>query len=249
MAERITPSVLEWPDSPEAVMIPTDDDDPIGGVDLPTRADLIERRTLLKGLAVGLTGAVADKASADASSDAPQRTTANAPAQPNPAAPAAPRLLDDHQRQTLTNLADSLVPGSVAAGVVDLIDRLAAVDTPLRQRQLLNALGRFDQEARTAHGARWIDLGESVRLDLLRRASRGPESRPPQPVWIKGQPLVFAPSGPPPPATLRDHFDYLRTTIANAYYATEAGMKELGWTGRTAWKELTECTHPDPEHG
>ena len=228
-------------------MKPTDDGDPIEGPDTPLRVDLIERRTLLKGLAVGLTGAVADRASAAASSDAAQRAVPNAPAQPDLAARAAPRFLDDHQRQALTSLAESLVPGSVAAGVVDLIDRVAAVDAPPRQRQLLNALGRFEQEARTAHGARWIDLGESERHDILRQASRGP-ARPTQPVWSRGQPLVFAPSGPPPPATLRDHFDYLRTTVANAYYTTEPGMKELGWTGRTAWKELPGCTHPNPEH-
>ncbi len=211
--------------------------------------DRIERRTLLKGLAAGLAGAVATPGTAAADlSRAVAGPTAGATAQPVSAAALAPRLLDDHQRRTLTSVAGSLVPGAVAAGVVDLIDRVAAVDALPRQRQLLNALGQFDHEARTLHGTRWIDLDESVRLDILRRASQGPESRPPQPAWIKGQPLVFASTEPPGPATLRDHFEYLRTTVATAYYTTEPGMKERGWTGQTAWKELPGCTHPGPEH-
>lgn len=209
--------------------------------------DRIERRTLLKGLAAGIAGAVATPGtvSADASGTVVQPP---ARAQTASAATSAPRLLDDHQRRTLISLAESLVPGSVGAGAVDLIDRVAAVDAPPRQRQLLNALGRFDLEARTAHGTRWIDLDEPTRLGILRQASQLPESQPPQPAWIKGQPLVFAASNPSLPATLRDHFEYLRTTVANAYFATEPGMKELGWAGRTAWKDLPGCTHPSPEH-
>jgi len=187
--------------------------------------------------------------SATASADASVTTVQPvAPAQPASVAASAPRLLDDHQRRTLTSLAESLVPGSIAAGVVDLIDRVAAVDAPPRQRRLLNALGRFDLEARTTHGTRWIDLDEPTRLGILRQASQLPESQPPQPAWIKGQPLVFATSNPSRPATLRDHFEYLRTAVADAYFTTEPGMKELGWVGRTAWTDLPRCTHPNPEH-
>ena len=210
----------------------------------PARDDRIERRTLLKGLATGLAGVAATPHTT--AFGRTMEPAAQAPAQP--ADPAVVRFLDDHQRQTLTSLAESLVPGSVAAGVVDLIDRVALVDTPARQRQLLNAIGRFEREARTAHGSRWVDLDEAARHGLLRQASQGPESRPRQPVWVKGEPLVFAASGPPPPETLRDQFDYLRSAVSGAYYATDAGRKELGWTGRTVWTELPACTHPNPEH-
>jgi hypothetical protein len=105
---------------------------------------------------------------------------------------------------------------------VDLIDRVAAVDATARQRQLLNALAKFDNDARAAGAGRWIDLDRAVQLRILRQAS---EAKP-----------------------AADYFLSLRTTVANTYYATEAGMKELGWTGRTAWKELPACTHPDPAH-
>ena len=211
----------------------------------PTDAsdDRLARRTVLKGLATGLAGTVAVPAVATAALHPEVGTT---PSQPGAAT--ASGFLDAYQRQTLTSLAELLVPGAVGAGVVDLIDRVASVDGAARQRQLLNAIGHFEQEARTKYGARWIDLAETVRLDILRQASTAPESRPPQPAFVKGQPLVFeapAASGPP---TLRDHFEFLKTTVAAAYFSTEPGMKELGWTGQNAWRELPGCPHPDPAH-
>ena len=113
----------------------------------------------------------------------------------------------------------------------------------------MNAIGRFDQEARTASGRRWLDLDEAAKVELLQRASTGAPGRPEQPAWTKGQPVVVAPVAPPGPAALRDDFDFLKTVIGNAYAATEGGMKALGWTGRAAWRELPGCTHADPEHG
>jgi hypothetical protein len=98
------------------------------------------------------------------------------------------------------------------------------------------------------HAARWIDLDVPTQLAIVRRASTGAESRPLPPPWSTGQPLVFPPPDVPLPATFRDHFTRLRTVVANAYYSTEPGMRELGWRGRVAWTELPGCTHPDPEH-
>ena len=176
----------------------------------------MERRTWLKGLAAGVVGAVAPApAAAESSPPATPPDTAQAAA----AAPTQ-RFLDEHMRRTLTSLAEIIVPGAVAAGVVDLIDRVASVDGPARQRQLLNAIGRFDQDAQSAHGARWIDLQASQQTAIMRRASE----------------------------TSGDHFTFLRTTVINAYMATETGMKEFGYAGRHSWSELPGCTHPSPAH-
>ena len=141
-----------------------------------------------------------------------------------------------------------LVPGAVSAGVVTLIDQVLAVESPTRRREFLNALGAFEREARVAHGVRWIDLDEPARLAILQQASAGVESRPLPPPWTRGEPLVFGSTDRPPPATFRDQFTRLRTIVANTYYATEPGMRELGWRGQVAWTELPVCTHPDPEH-
>lgn len=186
------------------------------------RAESIERRTLLKGLATGLAGSLAVTAPAAASEPAPEQ--AARAAAPAPASD-LPRLLDEHQRRTLASLAELLVPGSVSAGVVDLIDRVAAIETPARQRQLLNAIAQFDREAHSASGRRWTDLDDAERLRILRQASEAS-----------------------PDAALRTGFNHLRNTVATTYFATEAGMKERGWTGRTAWTGLPGCPHPASAH-
>jgi hypothetical protein len=175
-----------------------------------------------------------------------------AAAQPAPApvgqsAAQTPRLLDEPQRRLLTSLAEALVPGSAAAGVVDLIERVATVQTSAAKRRLFDALGHFDREARRTHGVRWLDLDEPTRLGLLQSVATAP-ARPKAPAWTRGQPVSAASAAAPAPATFRDHFEYLRMLVATTYFATEAGAKERGWTGRTAWKELPGCTHPEAEH-
>ena len=204
---------------------------------------MVERRTVLRHLAGGIAGTVV-------ASHVPQvPDAAAAPTDQSSAGQSAahPRAFDDHQRQTLGSLADMLVPGAVAAGVVDLIDRVLAVESLARRREFFNALGAFELEARQSHGARWIDLDEPARIAILQRAAGGVESRPLPPPWKKGEPITFPPveAGP---ATLRDHFTRLRNTVANAYFSTEPGMRELGWRGRTGWTELPACTHPESEH-
>jgi len=206
----------------------------------------MKRRTLLRSLAGGVAGTVAGATVAPLVADAPVSSHQPQAARTDTPPSSDARLLDEHQRRTLASLAEMLVPGSTAAGVVDLIDRVAAVESPPRQRRFLNALGAFEHQAREA-GARWIDLDEPTRVKILQAASSGPEGRPRLPGWTKGQPLVFEPTDPPPPATARDHFDYLRSIVARAYYSTEPGMKELGWTGRAVFSSLPGCDHPD-EH-
>jgi hypothetical protein len=208
----------------------------------------MERRALLKGLATGIAGTVTGAAAAP-TTEASATPHAQHEAQAETSPPSDARLLDEHQRRTLANLAEMLVPGSTAAGVVDLIDRVAATESPQRQRRFLNALGAFEHQARVAHGARWIDLDEPARVKILQTASTGPEGRPRPPAWTKGQPFVFESTDPPPPATLRDHFDLLRAAVARAYYATEVGMKELGWSGRSVFTALPGCEHTDEHAG
>jgi Gluconate 2-dehydrogenase subunit 3 len=203
-----------------------------------------ERRSLLKGLAAGLTGAVVGPSSSEAE---PLPPSASASLQPTPSPPATPGLLDSHQHATLTSLAELILPGSVAAGAIDRIDRVAAVDAPAAQRRLLNAIARFDLEARAASAGRWLDLSDTERLEILTRAADGEPGQQPQPAWTRGQPI--APVAPAPPAaaiTLRDHLDVLKVAIGRAFASTEDGMKAFGWAGRSSWRELPACSSPAP---
>jgi hypothetical protein len=148
----------------------------------------------------------------------------------------------------LSRLADQLVPGSGAAGVADLLDRVMAVESMESQTRFLSALGAFEREARDRHSRGWLEIEESQQQEILRAASTLAPAQPMPRFWTKGEPVDLGPPDVPPPANLRDHFDRLRDLVARAYYATEPGMRELGFTGRMAWSSLPGCTHPGDDH-
>ncbi len=141
-----------------------------------------------------------------------------------------------------------MIPGSAAAGVVDLVDRVMAVEPVEEQKRFLNALGSFEREARERYSLGFLEIDESQQRAILQSASTIPSAQPALPPWTKVQPIAPAPEGPPAPANLRDHFDHLRALLARAYYATEPGMKELGFTGRMAFPSLPGCTHRGGDH-
>lgn len=170
------------------------------------------------------------------------RHAATAPAAEGPTALAVPGFLDPHQLETLASLAEAIVPGSAAAGVAAFVDRLLAVDTPGRQRAFLAALGAIQAESAARFAKPWLSLTAEQGTELLIHASTGRPSRERR-YWTPGQPVVV-PEPPPVPPTLRDRFDLLKERIATAYYSSEAGMKELGWTGQMIHEGFAGCTHP-----
>jgi hypothetical protein len=153
-----------------------------------------------------------------------------------------PAFLDQHQVDTLTMLAEQIVPGSTKAKSAEFIDALLAVETEPRQRRFLQALGAFEGMALTKAQKPWKSLSEAERTELLTTASTAESG---------------APAGPPPgpaappaagdasarPVTIRDHFDHLKGWIAGAYYSSEMGMRELGWTGTMAFEKFPGCQH------
>jgi hypothetical protein len=195
------------------------------------------RRDVLSTLAAGIAGVVATPAAAS------EHALQSAPAPGDSVA----RLLDVSRREALGVLAEELVPGSRAAGVVDLLDRVMAVESFEEQTRFLNALGAFEREARDRHARGWLEIDESQRLDILRAASTLAPARPMPQVWTKGEPIAPLPTDSQA-ANLRDHFDRLRDIVARAYYTTEAGMRELGFEGRMAWGALPGCTHSGGDH-
>ena len=208
----------------------------------------MKRREMLTSLAAGVAGAVAAPGLAAQESHTHPSGAQDSPVQTGAANQAAPRILDEHRRKMLDDLAERLVPGSRAAGVPDLLDRVVAVEPAGAQRRFLNALGTFDREARDRHAKGWLELADAQQVEILRAASTLAPSRPPAPGWKRGDP-VERPAGPPaPPANLRDHFDHLRDWVQRAYFTTAAGMKELGFTGRMAFPAFPGCPHPGNDH-
>ncbi len=132
-----------------------------------------------------------------------------------------PEFFDAHQVRTLEALAEAIVPGSRAARVGPFLDQLLLVESAANQRAFQGALGAFDMAAIAKHAKPWIAITASEQDALLLQAS-----------------TVDAQTSP-----LRGHFENLKDWIAGAYYSSEIGMRELGWTGNVIHQELPGCTH------
>jgi hypothetical protein len=159
-----------------------------------------------------------------------------------------PAFLDAHQVETVTILAEQIVPGSTKAKSAQFIDALLAVDTEQRQRRFLQALGAFEGMAITHAQKPWKSLTEADRTTLLTKASTAQPGSPNGPGGPGGaggaRPAAGAGTPPPEPAvTIRDQFDHLKGWISGAYYSSEIGMRELGWTGNVFFEKFTGCQH------
>lgn len=133
----------------------------------------------------------------------------------------SPEFLDGHQLKTLETLAEAIVPGSTAARVAPFLDQLLAVESAGTQRAFLGAIGAFDMAAITKHGKAWTAITATEQDAVLREASTADAK-----------------------SAMRGHFQNLKDWIAGAYYSSEPGMRELGWTGNMFFAELPGCTHP-----
>ena len=203
----------------------------------------IGRRAVLQSLLTGVGASVALPMVADAHPMqqhlASQKKVATA--DKKAAAPAyKPEFLDAHQYATLVAISERVVPGSTKARVAPFIDQLLAVDTTTSQRSFLSAMGAFEMQAIDKFGKPWKSLTAAQQDELLTIAStteRGSKVTVPA---ASGRPEVAEGT-----ANLFDHFANLRGWISGAYYSSEIGMRELGWTGEMFFTELPGCTHPD----
>ncbi len=147
-----------------------------------------------------------------------------------------PQFLSSQQSETLLALSEAIVPGSAKGNVHRFIDLLLTVDTPENQRSFVHSLNAMDQEAASRWGKAFPLLGAEHQKLLLTDASTKDSLR---------QEGKEDSSGKQQPLNLRDHFENLKGWISGAYYSSEAGMTELGWTGDRAFETFPGCTHPD----
>ena len=187
------------------------------GNDGPLRHFRVGRRTVLQSLAGAGAVVFASRASA---AHVHQVATANAAATAttNGTDPAL-LFLDRHAFDTLAGLGEQIVPGSRAAQVPEFLDRLLAVESTETQLRFMQALGAFEREAREAHGVPWKALSESQATALLTKISAQPDGD-----------------------AARQAFDRIKGSVAETYYSTEVGMKELGWNGSVAFAAPNACT-------
>jgi hypothetical protein len=186
----------------------------------PLRHFRAGRRAVLQSLATGV-GVAVFASRASAAHVHPVAAVAANPADAATTATAESALLflDRHAFDTLSLLGEQIVPGSRAAEVPAFLDRLLAVESTDTQKRFMQALGAFEREAREAHGMPWKALAQAQATALLTKVSVAPDSD-----------------------LSRQAFDRIKGAVAEAYYATEVGMKELGWNGGVAFAPPSACT-------
>lgn len=161
------------------------------------------------------------------------------------AATGKPEFLAPHQFETLQVLSEAIVPGASKAKTAEFIDQLLAVDTEDNRREFLTALGAFEGRALERTRRPWKALSGAEQRAILIEASTMESGYPEEAPWTAGRPIVRQPpDGPEPRMTLRDHFDVIKGWVAGAYYSSEIGMRELGWTGNVFHSEFPGCQHP-----
>jgi len=156
----------------------------------------------------------------------------------------SPQFLDAHQSETLAVLAERIVPGSGKAQVNRLIDLLLTVEAEPSQRKLLQSLSAFDAEAIRRNRQPFVALTEEQQDAILTAASEGVPGQREQ-EWYETGSDVSNPATEGGPMTIRNHFENIKEWVVRSYYNSEAGLKDLGWTGRVMWESFSSCEHPD----
>lgn len=158
-----------------------------------------------------------------------------------------PEFFDAHQNETFTVLAERIVPGSTEAKVNRFVDLLLSVDTLPAQKSFVDSLSAFDAYAIQHYSRPFKDLTEDQQNEVLTVASTtAPGHEAP------GRRFGLGPAPKPGNEevkhTFRDHFENMKHWVSGAYYSSEVGMKEMGWTGQVMWPEFPGCQHPDEHH-
>ena len=200
-------------------------------------SDGVGRREMLQGL-TALGAGLAAPGGVHTHLVAPARAAAKAKA-----AGGALVFLDAHQFATVSRLCALIVPGSDTAGADRFIDELLAVAGTERQQRFLTAFGAIEGLSLERFQKPFKALAEPQQIEILTVASTGASGGRDW-TWEPGK-LLERPQGDPTTTTLRDHFDFLKRWIADSYYTSEAGLRELGYTGNMLFVEFPDCKHPE----
>jgi len=135
-------------------------------------------------------------------------------------------FLSEPQFESLARLSEAIVPGASRAQAAEFIDLLLSVDTPKEQEEFGDSLSSFETESVKRHGKKLASIAPAELNQLLNDACSGP----------RGDKNTQSP---------RNAFENLREWVAGAYYSSEIGMKELGWTPDRVFSEFPDCAHTE----
>jgi hypothetical protein len=135
-----------------------------------------------------------------------------------------PRFLSAEQNETLITLGERVIPGSKEALCNRLIDAILAIDSEKNRRELVQALAAFDSKAMQLHRRQQFrQLNSAQQDEILTAASQSDDP-------------------------LNAEFGIVKEWMADAYWSSHQGMRELGSTGRLAWDSFPECSSNQPHN-
>lgn len=143
-----------------------------------------------------------------------------------------PRFITAAQNDLLIAVSEAIVPGSRAAEVNRFIDLLLSVDTKENQHAFIQSLSAIDAATAKQFGKSFSALSTTEQASLLMAVS------------TPSQDSASKPEGDETSLN-RAHFHNLKAWVSGAYYSSEAGMKELGWTPDRAFHHFPPCDASD----
>jgi hypothetical protein len=146
-----------------------------------------------------------------------------------------PVFLNQFEDRRLVVLAERIVPGSEKAQVNRFIDLLLSVDNEKHQKDFVGALAAFETESSKRFGRHLTALNGAQLDEILTDASVN---------RVGGQ----ATSGEGEESGLHERFENLKGWVGGAYYSSEIGMRELGWTEDRVFASFPGCEHPEGHH-
>jgi len=128
-----------------------------------------------------------------------------------------PLFLSGADLASLDRIAEAIVPGSHKAGSAAFIDLLLSVDSQKCQGAFLDSVAAFEAASKQTFGQGIVALSQTQLNTLLEAASTGGSAN-------------YA------------HFANLKGWAVGAYYSSEIGMRELGWTPDRVFPAFPACT-------
>lgn len=126
-----------------------------------------------------------------------------------------PLFLNVRQDEILISLSESIIPGAATAQVNRFIDLLLSVDNTESRQKFVASLTGIENAAQERFGRSFDRLTVTEKDELLTTISTA--------------------------GSHQKHFDDLKEWVTVAYYSSEQGMRELGWTGVHAFRTYPEC--------
>jgi hypothetical protein len=135
-------------------------------------------------------------------------------------------FLNAEQFESLTALGEATVPGSTKANVASFVDLLLSAEKEKHQKEFVGSVDAIENESRKKYGKRFPALSDTQKSELLTAISGAAKAK-------DGE------------AGLREEFENLKEWISGAYYSSEMGMRELGWTADRVFAEFPGCSHAE----